>query len=100
LAIKETLVAHRKLGQTYYARAQQVKEAVIAKCESAYQAYKAARDAATIVRRSLGGGMRRVVNTNDPAYQAALKKYQAAFKEGDVAFDLFDKAQSEFKAVL
>ncbi|HLX65072.1 MAG TPA: hypothetical protein VKX17_27635 [Planctomycetota bacterium] len=100
LKMKETAIAHRKLGQAYYAHAQQVKEEVIKKCTSTYNALKTAAANAYRTVQSLGGGSRRVFNPNDPNYQAALKAYREAYKEGDVAFDLFDKAQSEFQAVL
>jgi tetratricopeptide (TPR) repeat protein len=100
LKIKETAVAHRKLGQAYYADAQVVKQAVIDKCTAVYPEWKAARDKAYIMRQTLGGGQRRVFNPNDPAYVEASRKYRAAFAEGDKAFELFDKAQIEFKAVL
>ncbi len=100
LKIKESTIAHRKLGQAYYARAQQVKEEVIKKCETSYAAWITARDNATRTVTSLGGAQRKILNRNDPAFQTATREFKAVYKEGDVAFDLFDKAQTEFKAVL
>jgi hypothetical protein len=100
LKIKETPIAHRKLGQAFYADAQVVKQAVIEKCTTAYVELKAAQQQAYMTRQTLGGGVRRVLNTNDPRYVEAARKYRAAYSEGDKAFDLFDKAQNEFKAVL
>lgn len=100
LKIKESTIAHRKLGQAYYARAQQVKEEVVKKCEKTYAAWTAARNNAYRNIPTLGGGNRRVFNPNDPAFQAATREFKAAYKEGDAAFELFDKAQTEFKAVL
>ncbi len=66
LKIKESAVAHRKLGQAQYARAQEVKEEVIKKCEKTYAAAQAARANAFHNVQSLGGGVRRVFNPMIP----------------------------------
>jgi tetratricopeptide (TPR) repeat protein len=99
LKTKETLIAHRKLGQAYFGKAQQVKDEVIKKCETTYAKLREAYKSAFRMVTSLAG-TRRVFNPNDPNYKTALHNYQAAYKEGDVALDLFDKAQAEFRAVL
>ena len=100
IKLKESQIAHRKLGQSFYAHAMQVKEKVIADCEIAYVEWKSARENAMVERRMIGGAMRKFLNANDPNYQAATRKYQAAFKAGDQAFDLFEKARVEFSSVL
>ncbi len=100
IKLKESAIAHRKLAKAHYDQAQIIKEEVIKKCTTTYDALKTARANATRMIPSIGGGMRRVFNPNDPTYMAALKNFQAAYKEGDAAFEHFDKAQSEFKAAL
>ena len=100
LKIKESLIAHRRLGQAYYGRAQQVKDVVEPKCRAAGDRVIAAAKNAYMTVRTFGGGSRRVFNPNDPTYAAAYKDWQAAYKECDAAFALYDKASAEFKSVL
>ena len=98
--MKETAIAHRRLGQAYFGHAQQLKEEIIAKCSTAYTDWKAARDQAYVTRYSLGGIPKRMFNPNDPRYMEASRNYRAAYAEGGKAFDIFGKAESEFKAAI
>jgi len=100
LKLKETQIAHRKLGHAYFKRAQEIKDEFLPKLETLEAEYKTAVLAATTVVRSVRGGQRRVINRNHPAMLEVARKNNELIKEGKVAVDYYNLAESEFKAVL
>ena len=100
LKLKETVVAHRRLATAYFKRAQQMKDEINPKLEAAETAISAAAKDAYTSFRTLGGGTIRRFNPRYPPLLDAQRKQADLHKEGRLAIDYFNRAESEFKAVL
>src|SRR5207248_1876170 len=99
LKFKETIPAHRKLAYAYFNRAQQVKDELMPQFDPVREQIKSAYRGAFITVRTMRGTYQRF-NPNDAGYLAAVQSYKDLIKRADVAFDFYDKARSEFGAVV
>jgi hypothetical protein len=99
LKVKETPIAHRKLGHAYFKRAQQLKDEFLPEFEAAEAERREAYRGAFTTVRTLGGS-RRKFNPNHPPLVAAMRKQQDLVKKAYVSIAFYDKAHDEFKGVL
>lgn len=95
LAKKETLIVHSRLGLAYYDRGMQMKDDFNSKKEKADKEYWDTRKIAFVVRHG-----HKFFDPTNPAFVAAEAKCDDLAKQSYKALDYFDKAESEFKAVL
>ena len=100
LAKKETIDAHRKLAHAYYSRGQQLKDKLLPELASADEEVRKAFKSAMVTHHTMGGRTYQTANRNDPTYVAALRKYTDLAKESYKAVEYYDKAQTDFKAVV
>jgi tetratricopeptide (TPR) repeat protein len=100
LAKKETADGHRKLAHAYYDRGQQMKDKLLPELAKAEEDVRIAFKNAAVTRRTRLGRSYQSVDPKNPAYQEALRKYNDLAKESYKAAESYDKAASEFKAVL
>lgn len=100
LKVKESLVAHRRLGHAYYMRAQQLKDELLPKFEVAEAERRAAYKEAFVTVRMMGGRTRQKLNPNYPPLVEAQRKEAELGKQAQVSISYYDKAQDEFKSVL
>ena len=98
---KESIQAHRQLAHALFSRGQQLKDKLLPQLEQADQEYQKAYKAALVTHRSLGGRAYLVLDRNNPGLLAAVQKSQDLGKQSyKVVSDYYDRAQTEFKAVI
>lgn len=100
LKLKETLVAHRKLGHAYFRRAQQLKDDFLPKFEAVEEEYHKAWKNAFKEVRYLGYGVHKKFIPDYPPLLEAKRKGAELLKEANVSIAYYNKAQSEFSGVL
>lgn len=99
IKMKDTLIAHRRLGHAYFLRAQQMKDGVNTKFEEFAPKYKEAYEAAWYM---VGHGptAQKGFNANHPAWLAARQRHAALLKEASDAMLRYMYGQWEFEKVL
>ncbi|HYF50052.1 MAG TPA: tetratricopeptide repeat protein [Planctomycetota bacterium] len=99
IKIKDNMTAHRRLGQTFFRRAQQMKDELMPKFDSITSELKAATDGAYVTVGS-GKSTPKVFNPNYPPLVAAKKKHQDLLTQANQAMVRYLYAQWEFEKVL
>jgi hypothetical protein len=99
IKLKETIIAHRRLGHAYFHRAQQMKDQVNAKFVEFAPQYKAAYEGA-FTTEGRGGSARRIFNPANAGWMGAQKQLQALQVQGKDAMVRYLYAQWEFEAIL
>ncbi len=100
LKLKETLLGHRKLGHSYFSRGQQMKDELLPKLDTAWKRVLKEWDAAYEIRTLSRGGTYRRFNPKYPPLVEAQRQHGELIRKAYQACDYYDKAQSEFRAVL
>jgi tetratricopeptide (TPR) repeat protein len=99
IKVKDTLIAHRRLGHANYRRAQQLKDDFMPKFEAAEaerrQAYKEAFKTVRTLR-----GVGRKFDPNYPPLVEARRKEAELIKQANVAIQAYERAFGEFGSVL
>lgn len=99
LKLKDTVVAHRRLGHACFKRAQQLKDDFLPKFEAVEEKVRAAFKDAFVEVRMLSG-RRKKFNPNYPPLVAAKREEAELLKQANVAIAFYDKAYEQFQAVL
>lgn len=99
MKLKDTLIAHRRLGHACFLRAQQMKDDVNAKLEALAPDYKAAYDGA-FVTEGRGGSARKIFIPENPGWVAAQKRYRDLVLQSNEAMMRYTYGQWEFEKVL
>jgi hypothetical protein len=100
LKTKETLLAHRRLAQAYFAKGSQMRDVVAPKLLEAEKEVIKAWNDANEMRRLHSGRTYRRFNPRHAGYIAARKKWDALMLERAKFINMYINAESEFKAVL
>jgi len=95
LRMKNTVVAQRRLGHTYFLRAQQIKDEILPQWKELQPKYVQAWKDAWIVR----SGMRQFRNDYGP-YVVARKQFVKLKDQLDRAFSYYQKGRWSFESVL
>jgi hypothetical protein len=99
LKIKDTLVAHRKLGHAYYQQAQQSKDEINKEFEAFLPQYKAAYDASWYREGSSRNNPRKF-NPLTPIWLAAKKRHTEILNDVAHVWTIYVYGQWEFEKVL
>jgi hypothetical protein len=96
LRLKDTVLAHRKLGHAFYQYAQQRKDQINKEFEDFLPQYKAAYDASW----EKVGQHGKQFNPLSPVWQAAKRKHSDIMREADQVGSIYVSGQWEFEAIL
>jgi hypothetical protein len=99
IKLKDTVIAHRKLGLAYFQRAQQMKDDINPRFEALNVEYKEAY-AASWVQIGHGKSSPKQFNPNNPKWVAVKKKHQDLIGEANQAMVRYLYAQWEFEKIL
>jgi len=98
--MKDTILAHRKLGHALFNRAQAVRDELMPKFEVTQREYKKALAAATKIVRGKKGKRVKQVNWKDKRLVEAWKRGRELTKQAYRAIEQYDRAAKAFSKVL